>query len=153
LPTSIGVPALAGPFILATVAYFLDGLALLVLLRPDPLVVANTIENVKKTNESIFSGENFNTLTINKRGIVAGATVMVLTQIVMVTIMTMTPVHMGHYGHSLKEIGLVIGFHIGSMYLPSLVPGILVGKIGRTGMAMASGVTLFCWYYCGSCTY
>ncbi|MMZ62396.1 Major Facilitator Superfamily protein [compost metagenome] len=67
---------------------------------------------------------------------------MVLTQIVMVAIMTMTPVHMGHHGHSLKEVGLVIGFHIGAMYLPSLVTGILVDKIGRTTMAIASGATL-----------
>jgi MFS family permease len=60
----------------------------------------------------------------------------------MVAIMTMTPVHMRHHGHGLSEVGLVIGFHIGSMYLPSLITGILVDKIGRKAMAMASGVTL-----------
>jgi MFS family permease len=60
----------------------------------------------------------------------------------MVSIMTMTPVHMGHHGHGLKEVGLVIGFHIGAMYLPSLMTGILVDKIGRTAMAIASGATL-----------
>ena len=49
---------------------------------------------------------------------------------------------MGHHGHSLGAIGLVIGFHIGSMYLPSLFTGILVDKIGRTAMVIASGVTL-----------
>lgn len=67
---------------------------------------------------------------------------MVLTQIVMIAIMTMTPVHMGHHGHGLREIGLVIGIHIGAMYLPSLVTGILVDKIGRMKMAIASGATL-----------
>lgn len=67
---------------------------------------------------------------------------MVLTQIVMVAIMTMTPVHMQHHGHSLGDVGIVIGFHIGSMYLPSLVTGILVDKIGRTAISIASGVTL-----------
>lgn len=60
----------------------------------------------------------------------------------MVAIMTMTPVHMKHHGHGLGEVGLVIGFHIGAMYLPSLVTGILVDKIGRIAMAMASAVTL-----------
>lgn len=67
---------------------------------------------------------------------------MVLTQIVMVAVMTMTPIHMGHHGHGLREIGLVIGFHIGAMYLPSLITGILVDKIGRTVMAIAAGTTL-----------
>lgn len=36
----------------------------------------------------------------------------------------------------------MIGFHVGAMYLPSLVTGILVDKIGRTAMSIASGITL-----------
>lgn len=140
--TSIGVPALAGPFILAAAAYILAGLVLLALLRPDPLVVAKAIADTQKTDERNLLDTNSKTLAINKRRIVFGATVMVLTQIVMIAIMTMTPVHMGHHGHGLREIGLVIGIHIGAMYLPSLVTGILVDKIGRMKMAIASGATL-----------
>ncbi|CEH30827.1 MFS transporter [Aneurinibacillus migulanus] len=140
---SIGVPALSGPFILAAAAYILAGLVLLALLRPDPFIVAKAIaDDMKKAGDSKLLDRNSKAPAINKRGIVVGATVMVLTQIVMVAIMTMTPVHMGHHGHSLKEVGLVIGFHIGAMYLPSLVTGILVDKIGRTTMAIASGATL-----------
>lgn len=71
-----------------------------------------------------------------------GATVMVLTQIGMVAIMTMTPVHMRAHHHELGEVGLVIGLHIGAMYLPSLVTGMLVDKVGRTPLAIAAGVTL-----------
>lgn len=67
---------------------------------------------------------------------------MVLTQFVMAAIMTMTPIHMGQHGHGLKEVGLVIGFHIGAMYLPSPLTGLLVDKVGRTAMAVASGATL-----------
>ncbi len=67
---------------------------------------------------------------------------MVLSQIVMLAIMTMTPVHMGNHDHNLSAIGLVIGFHIGAMYLPSLFTGILVDKIGRPAMAISAGVTL-----------
>jgi MFS family permease len=37
---------------------------------------------------------------------------------------------------------MVIGFHIGAMYLPSLLTGILVDKFGRTAIAIASGATL-----------
>ncbi len=139
---SVGVPALSGPFILAAAAYILAGLVLLVLLRPDPLVIAKALAEMQKTNESNLSDTNFKKLAINKRGIVVGATVMVLTQIVMVAIMTMTPVHMGHHGYGLNEIGLVIGIHIGAMYLPSLLTGLLADKIGRTAMAIASGATL-----------
>ncbi|OEH91708.1 MFS transporter [Bacillus solimangrovi] len=137
----IGIPQLAGPFILSAAAFTLAGLVLFIMLRPDPLEIANKIaayeqeDGRRKNRDSVHK-------TMNKRGLAVGATVMVLTQIVMVAIMTMTPVHMKNHGHGLAEVGLVIGFHIGAMYLPSLITGILVDKIGRTAMSIASGITL-----------
>ena len=98
--------------------------------------------NVQHTEESNLVDTDSKTIAINKRGIIVGATVMVLTQIVMVAIMTMTPVHMGHHGHGLREVGIVIGIHVGAMFLPSLVTGVLVDKFGRTAMSIASGITL-----------
>lgn len=139
--TSIGVPSLAGPFILGAAAYISAGLVLFILLRPDPFVIARAIEATKQ--ESSEKGYLAATeITDNKRGIIVGATIMVLTQMVMVAIMTMTPVHMMHHGLDLRAVGLVIGFHIGAMYLPSLVTGVLVDKLGRTAMAIAAGITL-----------
>ncbi|WP_286160719.1 MFS transporter [Virgibacillus sp. 7505] len=137
---SISVPSLAGPFILAAVAYILAGIVLFVLLRPEPLVIAKAIEAAKEDHHKSEDTDTYG--HTYKRGIFVGATVMILTQIVMVAIMTMTPVHMNHHGHGLGTVGLVIGFHIGAMYLPSLFTGILVDKLGRTTMAIASGVTL-----------
>ncbi|SDM59717.1 Predicted arabinose efflux permease, MFS family [Psychrobacillus sp. OK028] len=138
---SVGIPSLAGPFILAAAAYILAGVFLFIMLRPDPFVIAKMIE---VTNQKPSNNGQMETIeqTKNKRGIIVGATIMVLTQIVMVAVMTMTPVHMIHHGHGLGEVGLVIGFHIGAMYLPSLVTGILVDKLGRTVMAIAAGTTL-----------
>ncbi|WFA94080.1 MFS transporter [Bacillus subtilis] len=138
---SIGVPSLAGPFILAAAAYILAGVVLFIMLRPDPLVIARTIEaaNEEPGDKGHLAAAEH---TENKKGIIVGATVMVLTQIVMVAIMTMTPVHMRHHGHDLGAVGLVIGFHIGAMYLPSLVTGVLVDRLGRTAMAISSGTTL-----------
>ncbi|MCR8869527.1 MFS transporter [Bacillus sp. AFS026049] len=138
---SIGVPSLAGPFILSAAAFILAGLVLFVLLRPDPLVIARSIEASKQESNRLGYSADTEQM-VNKRGIIVGAAIMVLTQIVMVAIMTMTPVHMRHHGHDLGEIGLVIGFHIAAMYLPSLVTGVLVDKFGRTAMAIASGATL-----------
>ncbi|WP_260871601.1 MFS transporter [Bacillus sp. X1(2014)] len=139
---SIGVPALAGPFILGAAAFLLAGLVLLAFLRPDPLIVANALADRQVIDKSDPIEKQSGNLAMNKRGIIVGATIMVLTQIVMTSIMTMTPVYMKHHGHGLREVGMVIGFHIGAMYLPSLVTGILVDKIGRTTMAIASGATL-----------
>lgn len=138
---SIGIPELAGPFILSATAFILAGLVLFVMLRPDPLLIANMIEAYKQ--EHTYKGQPVTEeVKENKRGITVGAIVMILTQIVMVAIMTMTPVHMGHHGHGLSAVGLVIGFHVGAMYLPSLVTGMLIDKIGRTTMSIAGGVIL-----------
>ncbi|WP_307311640.1 MFS transporter [Neobacillus driksii] len=136
---SIGVPSLAGPFILGAAAYILAGTVLFIMLRPDPLVIARTIQAINQESSNKLATTEH---TENKRGIIVGATIMVLTQMVMVAIMTMTPVHMMHHGHDLGAVGLVIGFHIGAMYLPSLVTGALIDKLGRTVMAIASGITL-----------
>jgi MFS family permease len=46
------------------------------------------------------------------------------------------------HGHGLGVIGLVIGIHIGAMYLPSLVTGRLVDRLGRIRTAAAAGITL-----------
>ena len=137
---SIGIPSLAGPFILAAAAYIFAGLVLLIFLRPDPFIVAKAISTARKKTTDLPAEEEVSLM--NRRGVLAGATVMVLSQFVMTAIMTMTPIHMGHYGHELKAVGLVIGFHIGAMYLPSLVTGYLVDKIGRATMAIAAAITL-----------
>lgn len=139
--TSIGVPALAGPFILSAAAFSLAGLVILIFLRPDPFVVAKTIIKAQ-SDQSPLTDIQTNPQIVNNRGLIVGAAIMILTQIVMVAIMTMTPIHMKHHGHGLGDVGLVISIHIGSMYFPSLITGMLVDKIGRTAMSIASGGVL-----------
>lgn len=140
--TAIGVPSLSGLFILAAVTYILAGLVLLVFLRPDPLIVAEAIANKELNDHSSKTDGLSNPMIIDKRGVLTAGALMVCTQIVMVAIMTMTPVHMGKHGHGLSEVGMVIGFHVGAMYLPSLLTGVLVDKFGRSVMAIASVITL-----------
>ncbi|MFF2887262.1 MFS transporter [Paenibacillus sp. NPDC057967] len=136
---SIGVPRLAGPFILAAGAFTLAGLIILVLLRPDPFLVASRIA---ETQAAAHPSQNSKAQAGNRQGIKLGAAIMILTQIIMVAIMTMTPIHMTHHGHGLGEVGIVIGIHVGAMYLPSLFTGMLIDRIGRIKMACASGVVL-----------
>ncbi|WP_121257137.1 MFS transporter [Nocardioides ferulae] len=139
----LGLPALTGPFLLAAVAYGLAGLVLFAFLRPDPLLVARDLAS---RAAAAPSGSDDGAEPVDhpgsRRGIAVGATIMVLTQIAMVAIMTMTPVHMRHHGHSLGEVGFVIGMHIGAMFLPSLITGRLVDRLGRVHMSIASAITL-----------
>lgn len=136
LAHAIGIPALAGPFLLAAAAYALAGTVLFVFLRPDPLLIARARAG-ERTRSS-----NAEPPPHGGAGVVVGATIMVLTQIAMVAIMTMTPVHMRHHRHSLAEVGFVIGMHVGAMFLPSLVTGRLVDRVGRIPMALAAASTL-----------
>jgi MFS family permease len=144
LAESLGIPALAGPFLLAAVAYGLAGLVLFVFLRPDPFVVARTLaeEPAYDVVPAEEATAEVSPQPAHGSGVLVGATVMVLTQVAMVAIMTMTPVQMRHHHHSLGEVGFVIGMHIGAMYLPSLVTGRLVDRVGRLPMAVAAAVTL-----------
>jgi MFS family permease len=138
LATTLGIPPLAGPFLLAAAAYLAAGAVLVALLRPDPFLVARQLER----RAEVRTGVPGTATPPVGPGVVVGATVMVLTQIAMIAIMTMTPVHMRAHGHGLGDVGLVIGIHVGAMYLPSLVTGALVDRIGRAPMAAAGGGTL-----------
>ena len=142
LARSLGIPALAGPFLLAAVAYGVAALVLFVFLRPDPFVVARLIAAAPPRDAVPDQAPPETAPLRHRSGVQVGATVMVLTQIAMVAIMTMTPVQMRHHDRSLGEVGFVIGMHIGAMYLPSLVTGRLVDRVGRLPMAVAAAVTL-----------
>lgn len=65
---SFGIPALAGPFILAAVAFILAGLILLLFLRPDPYAIAQAIEEVKMKISGDSSAGTVNGSQRNKRG-------------------------------------------------------------------------------------
>ncbi len=149
LAAGLGIPALAGPFLLAGAAYLAAAVVLLLLMRPDPFLLARKLDSDKaawaaRNAGQSGEGEPGEPAGAQGTGRYVGAAVMVLTQIAMVAIMTMTPVHMRAHHHDLADVGLVIGVHIGSMYLPSLVTGVLVDRIGRIPMAVASAVTLLC---------
>jgi len=137
---AVNVPVLAGPFMLATGAYLLAATVLMLLLRPDPLVVARQAAKsaAKVAGQSVVTG----TTALQRRGIVLGASVMIITQIVMVGIMTMTPIHMRDHGHGLSATGLVIAIHVAGMFLPSPLTGYLVDRIGRIPLMIAAGITL-----------
>jgi len=72
---SIGVPALAEPFILAAAAYIVAGLILLALLRSDPLVVAKALAEALSSTPSHPDHSTGNTASFNKKGVIIGATV------------------------------------------------------------------------------
>ncbi|MER6577403.1 MFS transporter [Nonomuraea sp. NPDC001023] len=146
LAAVLGIPYLAGPFLLAGAAYALAALVLAVWLRPDPLLLARALEADPTADPTgapdDAAGRPRADAARRRPGVPAGVLVMVLTQAVMVAIMTMTPVHMHDSGSGAAASGLVIAIHIGAMYLPSPLTGRLVDRHGPLAVAAASGLVL-----------
>jgi predicted MFS family arabinose efflux permease len=134
------IPPLAGPFLLAAAAYGAAGVVLLILLRPDPLLLARQL--AATATPSLDAGAGGIDQRAQPRVVPVAGTVMIAAQLVMVAIMTMTPIHMLAHGHSLAAAGLVIAIHVGAMYLPSPLSGWLVDRFGPRPVAVASGATL-----------
>ncbi len=131
----VDLPRLAGPFLLSAIVLAIASVLLTALLRPDPLLTARELaSNAPPTDDAIGEGD--------RRGVRVAVAVMVLTQLVMVAIMTMTPIHMRDHGHSLSDTGMVISLHIAAMFLPSPITGIAVDRYGRRPMIAAAGIVL-----------
>jgi MFS family permease len=131
----LGVPALAGPFALAALAYAAAALVLQLFLRPDPLLTARQIAAGQVQGEKTPQVPDRLALRL-------GGIVMVVTQLVMVAVMTMTPVHMREHGHGLHETGFVIGLHVAAMFLPSPVTGRLADRFGSGPVAIGAALSL-----------
>jgi MFS family permease len=135
LATEVGVPALAGPFLLAGVAYLAGGLVLWLLLRPDPIPLARRIAAAESPRGGEYGLEPA-TLTARPSrrrwswAVASGVGIMTLTQLIMVAIMTITPIHIEHHRHAIGITGIVIGAHVAGMFLPSPFSGWLVDRFG-----------------------
>ncbi|MCX2930806.1 MFS transporter [Mycobacterium sp. CVI_P3] len=144
IAVTIGVPRLAGPFLLAAFAYGTAAIIIWILLRPDPLLLAAALPD--RDGDVDLTGAppeaTSAASSIGNRFVLAGAAVMMITQLVMVAIMTMTPVYMQHHHHELADAGLVISIHVAAMYLPSPLSGYLVDRIGAPKTAGLAALAL-----------
>ncbi|WP_308019675.1 MFS transporter [Streptomyces sp. SP2-10] len=134
-----GMPRLTGPFLLAAAAYAVAALVLLLWLRPGP---PSSASSRHAPAVAARGGATPLRPAPGGPGVVTGATVMITAQLVMIAVMTMTPVHMTGHGHTPQAAGLVIALHVGAMFLPSPLSGLLADRFGTRAVATASGAVL-----------
>ena len=130
---TIGLPTLAGPYLLPIV--FVGAAALLSfgLLRPDPYTLAWPSD---EGGEAVAPDVRILDL-LRRPSVLAAVVALVVGQIVMVLIMTMTPLHMTHNGHDLAAVGLVISGHTFGMFALSPVSGRLTDRWGSPPVMVA----------------
>lgn len=140
LAVALDLPKLVGPFILSSSVYGLASLTVVLFLRPDPLLLARTVVPAGEHAPAVAPPADGGRRDV--RTIRLAASAMLVNQLVMVGIMTMTPVYLHDHGHGLGATGLVISVHITAMYLPSLFSGVLVDHLGRRPVLAAGAGTL-----------
>jgi MFS family permease len=156
---SFGVREYAGPFVFSAMAFGLGAVLLAVLLRPDPLLVARDVELRSAPPEPPAPAEPSASAAAVVRpvahhdakpagGLAAawqavsasprarlGVSAVAVGPLVMVAVMSMTPVHINEGGHAhadvLKIVSIVLSLHIAGMYALSPVMGVLTDRLGR----------------------
>ncbi|MFI9052743.1 MFS transporter [Streptomyces sp. NPDC053427] len=73
-----------------------------------------------------------------------GLAAVVLGHVVMVSVMTMTPIHLAHHGAGLSVVGFTISLHIAGMYALSPLVGWLADRIGRIRVILIGQAVLLC---------
>ncbi len=145
-------PPSAAPFLLAAVAFALAAAVVAVWLRPDPLLASRATpadapaagpgaepapaaswQDGLRAGWAVVSADRTARLAL-------GA--IVLSHLVMVGLMSMTPVHMNHGGATLQVVGLVISAHIAGMYALSPVVGWLADRLGHARVLYLGGALL-----------
>ncbi|MEI6362227.1 MAG: MFS transporter [Actinomycetes bacterium] len=141
LGVALGLPKLAGPYVVAALCLAATAAVLTVFLRPDPYLLA--VQNrhaAGGTTHRPSLRDGFQHLRGRPRAVL-GIVSIALGHVVMVMVMVMTPVHMAHVDVTLQLIGLVISVHIAGMYAFSPVVGWLVDRVGRVPV-VALGVVI-----------
>ncbi|GAA2105821.1 hypothetical protein GCM10009823_31470 [Brevibacterium salitolerans] len=148
-----GMTVFAGAFLIAAVCLFLGGLAVFVWLRPDPLTGSGGPGAVKAGNAaegSVPAAKKAPSARIREAGAELrgnprarpAALAIVLAQIVMVSIMTMTPVHIAPQADTVTLVGITISLHVLGMYVLAPVVGQVTDRMGHRS-AIAIGVLIF----------
>jgi len=141
LASSVGTSELAGPYMFATALFLTAALVVGRWLRPDPLVVAGGVGG-SDTSEGRHLIDAARTLAVSATGRLAVLS-MVVGHVVMVGVMTMTPLHLREGAHQLEIIGLVISLHIIGMYACAPIVGWLADRLGPLTVLAVGGMILF----------
>lgn len=137
---SLGLPVKGGSYLLSCLMFLLAAAIVETRLRPDPLALSGGLG--KRDADSAFvkpkASQSLGLIMANPAARLAvGA--MIVSQVTMVGVMSLTPLHMDEGGQTQSVIGWMMAFHIWGMYLLSPVIGSLTDKLGQYPMLYIAG--------------
>ncbi len=147
LAPRLNMPEIAAPWVMAAGFSALGAALLTLFLRPDPQQIARQMEalyggqtpDATPQPPAPIGRSTREVMEADWRARLAvGA--MIFSQLSMVIVMTITPVHMNDHQHGIGAISWVIMGHTFGMFGLSFATGWLVDRVGRVRMIFAGGV-------------
>lgn len=140
-----GLSVFASAFLIAAVCLILASIVVFFWLRPDPLLLLQksdiTVHTAKPTTMKARLQQVFAELQVNERARIAVIAI-VIAQVVMAAIMTMTPVHIRHHGGSINIIGITISLHVAGMFALAPLVGLITDRLGHR-ITISIGIGIF----------
>lgn len=152
----MSLPRLSGPYLLTSAIYIVAAAMIFVALRPDPLHIVKEDERLHPDYDPAAARPKLSVkdafiLIRRFPAATLGLAAMALGHMVMVGVMSMTPVHLQHADQSLTIIGFVISVHITGMYIASPLVGIATDRVGRRPVILAgAGMLLASFWISGA---
>jgi predicted MFS family arabinose efflux permease len=135
---SIGLPPYAGAYLLPVIFVGAAAILSFSMLRPDPYTLAD--RSALEEDDRHADGTSMERI-LRRPNVLVAIVALVTGQVVMVLVMTMTPLHMTQHGHGLTAVGLVISAHTFGMFALSPISGRLTDRFGSTRVVIV-GLTV-----------
>lgn len=151
---ALGIPGLAGVFVITTAGMLVGMLIIWFGVRPDPYLVLIGRERLPGETETALQAQQRQSPPARigfRDGLRAlwshadtrvGLVAIVVAHAVMVAVMSVTPVHLTGHGASIVIVGLTVSLHVAGMFALAPVMGILADRLGGRLVAGAGLVVL-----------
>jgi MFS family permease len=143
IATWLRMPPLTGSFVIAIAAQFAAVCVYAFALKPDPYLVSQTITAEAAGSDdppaaTAAAGSAATNGHVRSRTLVLVTIgILGLSHATMVSVMSMTPVHLVHHGTTLAGVGLTLSLHIAGMFALSPLFGWLSDRFGRYRVILA----------------
>jgi MFS family permease len=135
----LGIPEYGGSFLVGGCVFVLASAVCWTMLRPDPLEISRDL----RPAVAGMVVPDVDVRACLRRPIVRMALLaLVISQVVMVGIMSTTSVHLKDHGHSTSSVGVTISLHVLGMYAAAPVTGWLSDRVGRIPVIAGGGLLL-----------